>query len=322
MNSKKVLITGASGFVGSATVIRMNKLNFIVRCISGESILKSQLKFHGSDNFVNKSISPKINWAELLSDVSCIIHCAAKSIDNNKEDNTLHFYRKSNVELTYNIAKLAAFFGVKRFIFLSSIGVNGPFLEKSESFNINDTPKPIGNYQISKWEAEQALIEISNQTGLETVIIRAPLIYGEGVKGNFLKLLDLIYREIPLPFASIDNLKSLISLENLVDLIIKCIDNPNVSRKTLLVSDGEDISTPDLLKKLSKFMKKSSRVFSVPIPIIKLMSNLVGKKSDVNKIIGSLRIDNSYACEILKWNPVISLNEGLEKTTRWYLKNR
>ena len=321
MNSKKILITGASGFVGSATVIRMNELNFIVRCISGKSILKSQLKFNSLNNFVNKSMSPKINWAELLSDVSCVIHCAAKHTDNN-EDNTLFFYRKSNVELTYNIAKQAAFFGVKRFIFLSSIGVNGPFLEKSKSFSINDTPKPIGNYQISKWEAEQALTEISNQTGLETVIIRAPLIYGEGVRRTFLRLLDLIYREIPLPFASIDNLKSLISLKNLVDLIIRCIDNPNVSRKTLLVSDGQDISTPDLLKKLSKFMKKSPRVFSVPIPIIKLISNLVGKKSDVNKIISSLRIDNSYACEILKWNPVISLDEGLEKTVRWYLKNR
>jgi nucleoside-diphosphate-sugar epimerase len=321
MNSKKILITGASGFVGSATAIRMNKLNFIVRCISGKSILKSQLKFHSLDNFVNKSISPKINWAELLSDVSCIIHCAAQN-NNNQDDGTFHSYHKSNVELTYNIAKLAAFFGVKRFIFLSSIGVNGPFLEKSKSFSISDTPKPIGNYQMSKWQAEQALIEISNQTGLDTVIIRAPLIYGEGVKGNFLRLLDLIYREIPLPFASIDNLRSLMGLENLIDLIIRCIDNPNVSRKTLLVSDGEDISTPDLLKKLSKFMKKSSRVFSVPIPIIKLMSNLVGKSLDINKAIGSLRIDNSYACEILKWNPVISLDEGLEKTVRWYLKNR
>jgi nucleoside-diphosphate-sugar epimerase len=321
MNAKKILITGASGFIGSATAIRINKLNFIVRCISGKSILESQLKFNNLNNFINKSISPKINWAEILSDVSCIIHCAAKSVDN-KEDNTLHSYRKSNVELTYNLAKLAASFGVKRFIFLSTIGVNGPSLEKSKSFNINDTPNPIGNYQISKWEAEQALIEVSNKTGLETVIIRVPLVYGEGVKGNFLKLLDLIYREIPFPFASIDNLRSLISLENLVDLIIRCIDNPNVSRKTLLVSDSEEISTPDLLKKLSKFMKKSSRVFSMPILILKLMSSLVGKKSDINKIVSSLRIDNSYACEILKWSPVISLDEGLEKTVRWYLKNR
>jgi nucleoside-diphosphate-sugar epimerase len=321
MNAKKILITGASGFIGSATAIRINKLNFIVRCISGKSILESQLKFNNLNNFINKSISPKINWAEILSDVSCIIHCAAKSVDN-KEDNTLHSYRKSNVELTYNLAKLAASFGVKRFIFLSTIGVNGPSLEKSKSFNINDTPNPIGNYQISKWEAEQALIEVSNKTGLETVIIRVPLVYGEGVTGNFLKLLDLIYREIPLPFASIDNLRSLISLENLVDLIIRCIDNPNVSRKTLLVSDSEEISTPDLLKKLSKFMKKSSRVFSMPILILKLMSSLVGKKSDINKIVSSLRIDNSYACEILKWSPVISLDEGLEKTVRWYLKNR
>jgi nucleoside-diphosphate-sugar epimerase len=322
MNTKKILITGASGFIGSAIFIRLNKLNFTVRSISGKSILESQLKFDRLDNFINKSISSKINWAELLSDVSCIIHCAGKYSDNKQENNTLLFYRKSNVELTSNLAEQAAFFGVKRFILLSTIGVNSLFLEKSKSLSINDTPKLVDKYQISKWEAEQVLLEISKQTGLETVIIRPPLVYGENQKGKFLNLLHLVYNRIPLPFDKIDNLKSFINIENLVDLIIKCIDNPNVSGKTLFVSDGEDISISDLIRKLSKLMKKSPRIFSLPVPIIKLIFSLFNKKTYIDKLICPSQIDNSYACEVLKWKPVISLDKGLEKTVHWYLKNR
>jgi nucleoside-diphosphate-sugar epimerase len=322
MNSKKILITGSSGFIGSGLVIALKKLNFNVQCISGKSILEWQLKLNSFDNFIAKSISPKINWAELFSEVSCIVHCAGKLTDSNEEQNTLSFYRKSNVELTCNFAKLAAFFGVKRFIFLSSIGVNGAFLEKSKAFSINDIPNPVGNYQKSKWEAEQGLLEISKQTGLDTVIIRAPLVYGENVKGSFLRLLDLVYKRIPLPLGSVDNMRSLISLENLLALIIRCIDNPTVLRKTLLVSDGEDISTPDLIKKLSKFMKKSPRIFSMPVWIISLINNVFRKKINFEKVIHSLRIDNSKTCEILNWSPIVSLDEGLDKTVRWYLNTR
>jgi nucleoside-diphosphate-sugar epimerase len=322
MNSKKIIVTGASGFIGSALVIALKKLNFNVQCISGKSILKSQLKLNSCDNFINESISPKINWAELFSEVSCIVHCSGKHTDNNEEKSTLSFYRKSNVELTCNLAKQAAFFGVKRFIFISSIGVHGVLLEKSKTFSINDIPQPTENYQISKWEAEQGLLEISKQTGLDTVIIRPPLVYGENVKGNFLTLLNLVYKRIPLPLASINNQRSFIGIENLISLIIKCINNPNLLRKTLLVSDGEDVSTPELIIKLSKFMKKSPRIFSIPIPVINLLSSLIGKKKSFDKAINSLRIDNSKTCEILKWSPILSLDEGLKKTVRWYLSNR
>jgi nucleoside-diphosphate-sugar epimerase len=175
---------------------------------------------------------------------------------------------------------------------------------------------------MSKWEAEQALLEISKQTGLEVVIIRPPLVYGEGVKGNFLRLLDLVYKQMPLPFARINNLRSFIGLDNLIDLIICCIDHPKAAEKTFLVSDGEDLSTPDLIMKLSKLMDKSPRLFQFPQLIIQLTARLVGKSSEVKRLLESLRIDNSYTREILGWSPVLSLDESLEKTVRWYLKNR
>jgi nucleoside-diphosphate-sugar epimerase len=189
-------------------------------------------------------------------------------------------------------------------------------------FKHNDISEPKNAYSISKYEAEQILLEISKQTGLEVVIIRPPLVYGEGVKGKFLRLLDIVYKQIPLPFAKTNNLRSFVSLDNLIDLIICCIEHPKAAGKTFLVSDGEDLSTTDLIRKLSKFMNKSPRLFSVPHSIIQLIGCLVGKSLEVKRLLGSLRIDNSYAREILGWSPVLSLDEGLKKTVRWYLKNR
>jgi nucleoside-diphosphate-sugar epimerase len=226
------------------------------------------------------------------------------------------------VDGTRNLANQAVAIGIKRFIFLSSIKVNSEGTIASKSFKYNDISQPADAYGISKWEAEQALLEISKQTGLEVVIIRPPLVYGEGVKGNFLRLLDLVYKQMPLPFAKINNLRSFIALDSLTDLIICCIDHPQAGGKTFLVSDGEDLSTLDLIKKLSKFMNKSPRLFQVPQLIIQLIGRLVGKSLEVKRLLGSLRVDNSHTREILGWSPTLSLDESLEKTVRWYLKNR
>jgi len=181
---------------------------------------------------------------------------------------------------------------------------------------------PVDAYAISKWEAEKILWEISARTGLEVVIIRAPLIYGPGVKGNFLNLLNLIAKKIPLPLLNIYNLRSFVGIDNLIDLIICCIEHPKAGGKTFLVSDGEDLSTSDLIIKLSKFMDKSPRLFQVPQLIIQLIGRLVGKSSEIERLLGSLRVDNSYTREILGWSPALSLDESLAKTVRWYLQNR
>jgi nucleoside-diphosphate-sugar epimerase len=317
----KILITGSTGFVGRALFKNLNsKKNFLVHL----STRTNQEKlFQGAKTFNIAEIDFNTNWKDALDGIDCIVHCAARAhMTEKKQTDSLNSYRRINVDGTKNLAKQAAAIGIKRFIFLSSIKVNGEETIASKSFKYNDISQPEDAYGISKWEAEQALLEISKQTGLEVVIIRPPLVYGEGVKGNFLRLLDIVYKQMPLPFAKINNLRSFIGLDNLVDLIICCIDHPKAAGKTFLVSDGEDLSTPDLIIKLSKFMDKSPRLFQVPQLIIQLMGRLLGKSLEIKRLLGSLRVDNSYTCEILEWSPVLSLDESLEKTVRWYLKNR
>ncbi len=317
----KILITGATGFVGRALFENLKlKKKYLIHL----STRTNQEKlFEGKKTFNVGEIDSNTNWNDALDGVDCIVHCAARAhTTEKKQTDSLNAYRRINVDGTRNLAKQAAGGGIKRFIFLSSIKVNGDGTIASKSFKYNHISQPEDAYGISKWEAEQALLEISKQTGLEVVIIRPPLVYGEGVKRNFLRLLDLVYKQIPLPFAKINNLRSFIGLDNLIDLIICCIDHPKAGGKTFLVSDGEDLSTPDLIIKLSKFMDKSPRLFQVPHYIIQLIGHLLGKSSEIKRLFGSLRVDNSYTREILEWKPVLSLDESLAKTVRWYLKNR
>jgi nucleoside-diphosphate-sugar epimerase len=317
----KILITGATGFVGRAIFENLkSKKKYLIHLTARTN---QEKLFEGVKTFNIGEIDSNTNWMDALVKVDCIIHCAAKAhMTEKKQTDSLNAYRRINVDGTRNLAKQAVAIGIKRFIFLSSIKVNGEGTIASKSFKYNDISQPEDAYGISKWEAEQALLEISKQTGLEVVIIRPPLVYGEGVKGNFLRLLDLVYKQIPLPFVKINNLRSFIALDSLVDLIICCIDHPKAGGKTFLVSDGEDLSTPDLIMKLSKFMDKSPRLFQFPQLIIQLIGRLVGKSSEVKRLFGSLRIDNSYTREILGWSPALSLDEGLRKTVRWYLQNR
>jgi nucleoside-diphosphate-sugar epimerase len=316
----KILITGGTGFVGKnlSQNLKLKKYRVHMSKRTHQSKALDGVKYFNIDE-----IDSKTKWKDCLAGVDYVVHCAA-TVNFIKTENisSLNTYQRVNVEGTRNLAEQAAFLGLKRFIFLSSVKVNGEKTIGSSSFKYNDISKPENAYSISKWKAEQALLEISKQTGLEVVIIRAPLVYGEGVKGNFLSLLDSVYKQVPLPFANINNLRSFIGIDNLIDLIICCINHPNAAGKTFLVSDGQDISTPNLIRKVSRLMNKSSRVFPVPQSIIKLLGLLVGKSLEVKRLLESLRLDNSYTREILGWSPVLSLDEGLEKTVRWYLKNR
>jgi nucleoside-diphosphate-sugar epimerase len=315
---RKVLVTGVSGFVGQSIYKNLIKLKYFVRGAvrnSDAALINSNTKFISIGN-----IDAETKWHNALEGIDCVIHCAGKTPINKKTE--LDIYRAVNREGTKNLAEQAVKAGVKRLIFLSSANVNGDATFGSLIFKHNDFSKPKNAYSISKLEAEQALLEISKQTGLEVVIIRPTLVYGKRVKGKFLSLLNLVYKQIPLPFAKINNLRSFIGLDNLVDLIICCIDHPKAVGKIFLVSDGEDLSTPDLIRKLSKFMNKSPRLFQVPQLIIQFMGYLVGKSSEVKALFRSFRVDNSYTREILGWSPALSLDESLEKTVRWYLKNR
>jgi nucleoside-diphosphate-sugar epimerase len=317
----KILITGATGFVGKALFENLKSRKKYLAHLTTRT--NEEKLLDGGKVFNIGEIDSNTNWKDALDGVSCIVHCAARAhMTEKKQTDLLDAYRRINVDGTRNLAKQAAGIGIKRFIFLSSVKVNGEETIASKSFKYDDISQPEDAYGITKWEAEQALLEISKQTGLEVVIIRPPLVYGEGVKGNFLRLLDIVYKQIPLPFAKINNLRSFIALDNLIDLIICCIEHPKAAGKTFLVSDGQDLSTTDLIRKLSKFMNKSPRLFQVPQLIIQLIGRLVGKSSEIKRLFGSLRVDNSYTREILEWSPVLSLDESLEKTVRQYLKNR
>jgi len=307
----KLLVTGGSGFIGKAVCENLKKKNYKINITSRRDIIKNSndVKVYN----INE-IDGNTDWFQALTAVSCIIHCAAKThMMNNDKQNSLSSFRKINVKGTLNLAKQASACGVKRFIFLSSIKVNGERTEKSSIFRHNDIPKPEDSYGKSKWEAEKGLWEISKQTGLEVVIIRAPLVYGPGVKGNLERLIKIIKSRIPLPFSLIKNQRSLVGIDNLVDLIVRCIDDHKASGNTFLVSDEEDISTPDLVRQIASSMGLSVRLFPIPLSLLKFFGFLLGKKTEIDRLVGSLRIDNSYTKEILNWTPPLSVEEGIRR---------
>ena len=274
---KKILVTGSSGFIGQNLCQRLVKLN---RDVLGT--VRSEDIFSINNDFKNisvGSIDKEVNWNNALKDIDCIIHCAGKANMMNKK-NELDIFRLVNAEGTKLLAEQAVKAGVKRFIFLSSIKVNGEGFYKingNKIYTYRDVPDPKDAYAISKFEAEKALLEISDKTGLEVVILRLPLVYGFEAKGNLLRLIKLINYGIPLPFSLIKNKRSLIGIDNLIDVLICCIDHPDAKGKTLLVSDGEDLSTSDLLKKIASKMRSSIHLFPFPISILKFFGFILGK---------------------------------------------
>jgi nucleoside-diphosphate-sugar epimerase len=318
----RICLTGSTGFVGKKLSKHLLKNNHQISAPIRNVNLEI-LPQHKNLNFIHaEDIGIDKDYSQSLTKVDLVIHCAARAhiMRENKND-CLQLYREVNVYDTLNLAKQAAIHGVRRFIFLSSIKVNGERTLTSNSFKHDDIPKPEDPYGISKFEAEEALRSLSNKTGMELVIIRAPLVYGEEVKGNFLRLLNLCNKDIPLPFANINNTRSMVYIDNFVDLIECCIDHPKAAGEIFLVSDEQDISTTELIKKIKKFMNKPERLFPLPLFFFKLLGTLIGKSSEVNRLLGSLKIDISHARNVLGWKPIINLEEGLKKTVNWYLKN-
>ena len=315
----KICVTGASGFIGKALCVQLLKEQYSVVATVRNTKLPSLSAQKNLKISEIANIDINSNWSEILSGINCIIHCAARvHVIKESEVDSLSIYRRINVEGTRNLAQQAFSAGVKRLIFLSSIKVNGENTNGSY-FKHTDTPFPKDAYSISKWEAEQVLQEISKQTGLEVVIVRVPLVYGKEVKGNFLHLLNIVAKGIPLPFSKVKNLRSFLGLDNLINFLIHCIHHPKASGQTFLLSDGEDISTCDLIKKLAKGMQKPSRLFPAPIFFLRFLGRVLSKSLEMDRALNSLQIDSSFTFKFLGWKPTASINEGLHKTVQWYL---
>jgi len=309
---KKILVTGALGFIGQSLCKTLSKSGKSVR-----GIVRSQNSFSKNPDIEYVSVGDivhKKDWKNMLVDIDCIIHCAGRAhIMSETKSDTLKIYRSVNVDVTKRLAEQAAAAGVRRLIFLSSIGVLGLDTNNRKSFLQSDEINPIENYAISKYEAEQALLQISDKTAIETIIIRSPLVYGPSAPGNLARLIKLVSSNIPLPFSRINNKRSMVGIDNLVDLLIRCIDHPDSAGKTFLISDGEDLSTPDLINHIASSMGHKAYLFPVPMFLLKFVSRILGKQREIDRLVGSLKIDSNYTRETLNWMPPVSVTEGIRR---------
>lgn len=310
----KILVTGASGFVGHLLIKTLKHHDGIKVAAAGRSATQSCAdEFYVVSNFNQQGV-----WHEPLDGCDVVIHLAARvHVMHDKAEDPLDAFLSVNLHGTLNLANAAAKAGVKRFVFVSSIKVNGEYTE-GQPFTAQDAPNPQDPYAVSKWQAEQALHKLSEETGMEVVIVRPPLVYGPGVKANFASLLSIVNKRLPLPLGSINNVRSMIYVGNLVDALITCTMHVNAAGQTYLVCDNEDVSTPQLIEKLTFVLKRPYLVFPFPISIMRLLARLVAKSSAVDRLTQSLVIDCSSLCNELGWEPPFTMQEGLLETAQWY----
>lgn len=306
INKARVLLTGSSGFVGRSTMGRLLAEGAIVR---GATRHPADLR----TDIQSPSLGENAEWGPLLKQTDIVIHAAARAhVLNESAGDPIKLFREVNTAGTLRLARQAAEVGVKRFLFLSSIGVNGT--QSIKPFTESDVPLPVEPYAVSKLEAEQGLMELSRETGMEVVIIRPPLVYGPSAPGNFGKLANAVRRGIPLPLGAItQNRRTLVGLDNLVDLIMTCAYHPAAANQVFLAGDDEDLSTADLLHRMAKAFGVSPRLLPVPVPVLKAMARAAGKSGMVERLCGSLQVDITKAREVLGWKPPLTVDEGLAR---------
>lgn len=313
-----ILVTGASGFLGSALCARYFRDGVSVRG-AGRS---SSQRLGCVETIRIGEISSNTDWSDALLNVQHLVHLAARvHVMNDKSSDPLAEFRRVNVEGTGRLARQAAAKGVKRFVFVSSIKVNGEFTEVDRPFIADDVPAPEDPYGVSKHEAEQLLRQISAETGMEVVIIRPPLVYGPGVKANFGSMMRWLARGVPLPLAAVSkNRRSLVAVDNLVDLIITSLNHPAAANQTFLVSDGEDLSTADLLKRMGMALGRPARLFYMPPALLKLGATALNKPGIYQRLCGSLQLDITKTRQLLDWTPSLSVDEGLRRAADGFRK--
>lgn len=308
-----VLLTGASGFVGSAVLSDALGRGISIRPVFRNS--DQMLDDAKSHAVYVPTLDTETDWSSGLSGVSHVIHCAARvHVMKDRTTNPLSEFRRVNVDGTLNLARQAAQAGVRRFIYISSIKVNGEGSLQGRVYAADDLPAPEDAYGISKAEAESGLLQLAGETGMEVTIIRPPLVYGPGVKGNFLSLMNFVSRGVPLPFGSVtSNRRSLVALDNLVDLILTCVDHPSAGNQIFLVSDGEDLSTAALLQRVGAVFGRPARLVNVPVKLMTSFAALLGKDAVVQRLFGTLQVDMNKTCQLLAWRPPVSVDDGLRK---------
>ena len=315
-----ILVTGASGFVGGAlcaSLVNHSPLHISVRD-------KSKTELFANVDIFEASISPDQDWTSALSGVSVVVHCAARvHVMSEEAADPLFEFRRVNVDGTLNLARQASEAGVRRFVFISSIKVNGECTDLGHPFTADQIPVPSDPYGVSKYEAEMGLRALSEETGMEVVIIRSPLVYGPGVKANFLSMMNWLRRGIPLPLGGITkNRRSFVFIDNLVSMIIACINHPAAANQTFLVSDDEDLSTAGLLDRMALALGCPSKLITVPTALITLGAKLIGRSDISRRLCGSLQVDINKTKDFLGWSPPVSANEGLRQTATHFLKRQ
>lgn len=319
MMMMRILLTGATGFVGQTLIDHLLE--------STDADLQLAVRKPPSRNFCSRisltlisDISANTVWQDALVGCNVVIHAAARvHIMNEHAHNPLAAYREVNVSGTLNLARQAANQGVKRFIYLSSIKVNGELTARGKPFYADDEVTPQCAYSISKYEAEQGLLALAKETGMEVVIIRPVLVYGPGVKGNFKNMMEWLQKGIPLPLGVVKNKRSFVSVVNLADLISRCVYHPRAANQIFLVSDGDDLSTTGLLKKLNKLFDKRVMLLPVPVWALNGAATLIGKKVVAERLCGSLQVDISKAEKLLDWRPVVKVDDELRRTVDEYV---
>lgn len=313
--SRQALVTGANGFVGRSLCAEMLRRGWQVR---GAVRSPDQLP-DGAEVVAVGKIDGDTDWTDALRGVDVVVHLAARVhvMKENAADPLAEFLRV-NLHGTENLARQAASAGVKRLVYVSSIGVNGKLTNESSPFTETDIPHPHNAYSDSKWQAEQALQRISQQTGLQVVIVRPPLVYGPAAKGNFPRLLAAIDKGIPLPLKGANNLRSLVYAGNLVDALIACASHPAAAGQTYLVRDGEDVTTATLVEKIAGALGRNNRTFYFPPVLLRAAAALLGRAEQVDSLFGSLRVNDDKLREELAWTPPYSMEQGLRATADWY----
>jgi nucleoside-diphosphate-sugar epimerase len=309
---QKILVTGATGFVGSALCAEMKR-----RTIPFVPAVRASTR---PDQFQTGDLSGPVDWAAAVSGCSAVVHLAGR-VHRMQEQlaDPLATYRAMNVTATLELARAAALDGVRRFLFVSTVKVNGEATH-AQPFSSSDVPQPADPYAQSKWEAEQGLREIGAQSAMEIVIVRPPLVYGPGVRANFLRLMQLVQAGVPLPLgAVVNNRRSLVGIDNLVDFLLLCVTAPDAAGKTFLISDQHDLSTADLIRLIAAAMGKPARLLPVPPSWLSGIASALGKGRAADRLLGSLQVDATLASRLLGWTPVISVEEGIRRTVNKFL---